>query len=206
MSTAMAGPLKPKNQARRPAVKLVPLVPGLPAPGQAPWVAGLKEGFEKGLTLFLGGQTIKCLSEWKQAGAKAPQATQLLATYSKKIEELHRAHIKYHLDRAKFLFGQGETGKAMTQLRHAIQVDPQSSEAKSELEAHRAAAEKTVERYLADATQWGKMGRLQPAVFNWERAFEIDPGREGLKERLADGRARLVKMRDISMAMDKKAG
>lgn len=181
-------------------------MPGLPAPGQAPWAAGVKDAFEKGLTQFLGAQTINCLKEWKQAGAKAPQAADILATFSKKIEELHHGHVKYHLDRAKFLFGQGETGKAMAQLRHAVQVDQQSAEAKSQLETQRPAAEKSVQRYLAEGDQWGKMGRLQPAVFNWERAFEIDPGREGLKQKLADGRARLARMRDINITMDKKAG
>ncbi len=181
-------------------------IPGLPADAQAPWAAGVQQAFEKGLTLFLGGQTLNCLSEWRQAVTKTPQAGEIMSTYSRKIEELHAAHVTYHVERAKQLIGQGEMGKAMAQLRHALQVDPQSSQARSQYEAQRPEVERTAQRFLSQAEQWEQKDRLRAAVFYWERALDLDPAREGLRQKVADGRARLSKMREIMAAMDKKAG
>jgi twitching motility protein PilT len=184
-------------------VKLVG-VPGLPPAADAPWTAGIQQAFEKGLSLFMGGQALNCLAEWRNALTRIPQAGDLLAVYSRKIEETHQAHLKYHLDRAKMLVEQGDLGKAMAQIRHASQVDPQSMEVRAYYEAQRGPVEQTVQRFMADAEQWEKIDRLRAAVFCWERALEIDPGREGLRQKVADGRARLAKLKDILSAMDRK--
>jgi len=185
-------------------IKLVG-VPGLPPAAQAPWVAGIQQSFEKGLALFMGGQALNCLAEWRNALSRIPQAGDLLALYSKKIEETHEAHVKYHLDRARILIAQGDMGKALAQIRHASQVDPQSMEVRTLYEANRATAESRVQMYLTDAEQWEKKERLRAAVYCWERALEIDPGREGLRQKVADGRARLSRLKEIITAMDRKA-
>jgi hypothetical protein len=41
-------------------------------------------------------------------------------------------------------------------------------------------------------------------VFCLERAYEIEPGREGLKQRVMDGRAKLQKMKELHAAMDRR--
>jgi tetratricopeptide (TPR) repeat protein len=177
-------------------------VPGLDAGMQG--AATVTASFEKGLTQFLSGQTVATLAEWRGVAAKVPQSGEMLQAYSRKIEEVHAAHIKYHLARAKQLLEWGDLGRAMGQLRHACQVDPASAEARAELDGHKAMAEQAVTRYLSDAEGWEKLERLRAAVFCLERAYEIEPGREGLKQRVTDGRNRLQKMKELHAAMDRR--
>ena len=181
-------------------------VPGLPTTEQAAWAAGVLQAYERGVQQFLAGQALACLNEWKQGVAKAPQAGEMMSAYSRKIEELHAAHIRYHLDRARQLSESGELGRAMAQLRHAVQVDPQSADARGQHEALKATADQAVQKYLAEAEEWVKRDRMRAAVYCWERAYEIDPSNETVKAKVTDGRARLVKMRDIFAAMDRKTG
>ncbi len=178
-------------------------VPGLTASAQQPWVPQVISMYERGLTAFLGAQSLACLNEWRQIAIKIPQAADLLSANIRKIEELHAGHVRYHLERAKVLHEQGELGRAMAQLRHALQVDPQSAEARASWDGMKPVADAAVQRFLADAEQWEKMDRLRAAVFCLERAFEIEPAREGLKARVTDGRSRLVKLKDIHAAMDR---
>jgi len=128
----------------------------------------------------------------------------MLQAYSRKVEEVHTAHVRYHIARAKQLLELGDLGRAMGQLRHALQVDPQSAEARAEYETQKPMAEQAIARYLSDAEGWEKLERLRAAVFCLERAYEIDPAREGLKQRVVDGRNRVQKMREIHAAMDRR--
>jgi tetratricopeptide (TPR) repeat protein len=180
-------------------------VPGLTANAQQPWAGSVIQMFERGLTSFLGGQTLGCLGEWRQIGVRVPQAGDLLGDSIRKIEELHAAHVTYHTDRAKALLEQGDLGRALAQLRHALQVDPQSAEARSLWETQHALGEAAVQRFLSEAAQWETMDRLRAAVFCLERAYEIDPTKEGLKAKVADGRQRMAKLKEIHAAMDRKA-
>ncbi|MEK7477333.1 MAG: PilT/PilU family type 4a pilus ATPase [Candidatus Coatesbacteria bacterium] len=177
-------------------------VPGLT--GGQPWTASVIQMFERGLGQFLGGQTLACLAEWRQVGVRVPQAADLLATNIQKVEALHAEHVSYHTDRAKALYEQGDLGRALAQLRHALQVDPQAGEARSLWEVQSSLGESAVKRFLSDAAQWETMDRMRAALFCIERAYEIDPTREGLKNRVADTRARLAKLREIHAAMDRK--
>ena len=179
--------------------------PGLTASATQPWAASVIQMFERGLTAFLGGQTLACLGEWRQVGVRVPQAADLLADTIRKVEELHTGHVKYHVDRAKLLLEQGDIGRALAQLRHSLQVDPQSVEARNMWESQRPLGDAAVQRFLADSEQWERMDRVRAAVFCLERAFEIDPNREGLKARVADGRGRLAKLKDLHAAMDRGA-
>lgn len=72
-------------------------------------------------------------------------------------------------------------------------------------ESQRPLGDAAVQRFLADSEQWERMDRVRAAVFCLERAFEIDPNREGLKARVADGRGRLAKLKDLHAAMDRGA-
>ncbi|MEK7765506.1 MAG: tetratricopeptide repeat protein, partial [bacterium] len=179
-------------------------VPGLPPVAQAPWASAVQQSFEKGLTAFMGGQASACLAEWRQSLARIPQAANLLEAFTHKVEDLHAFHVRYHVERAKALWEQGDVGKALAQLRHAIAIDPTSVEARAQFDAHRAAAEQTLQRYLTDAAEWERRDNFIPAAFCLERAFEIDPAREGLKQKVADTRARASKMRELATAMDRK--
>ncbi len=179
-------------------------VPGMPAPGEAPWVESVMQSFRKGLDLFMSGQLPGCLNEWRQGLSKAPQAKGLLETYQHKVEALHAEHVKYHLDRAGQLWEQGEVGRAMSQLRHSAQIEPGSAEVKAQLDAHKPAADQMVDRYIGDADKWQQLDRVRAAVFCLERAFEIDPAKNGLKQKVTEGRNRLAKLKDIITAMDKK--
>ncbi len=179
-------------------------IPGLAAHAQQPWVPTVMQMFERGLTAFLGGNTAACLAEWGQVGAKVPQAADMLTANLRKVQELHAWHVKYHLERAKQLIDLGELGRALAQLRHALGVDPASTEARAMWDANSATAGAAMARFLADAEQWEKMDRLRAAVFCYERAFEIDPNREGLKAKVTDARARLTKLKDIHAAMDRR--
>ncbi len=179
-------------------------VPGLPPPAQAPWAAALQASFEKGLSAFLGSQTSACLNEWRQALARNPQGKDLLEAYQRKVEEIHAGHLKYHIDHAKSLWEQGEVGRAMSQLRHVVQIDPSSTDARSAYESHKTTADQMIDRYLVDADKWEKMDRLRAAVFCLERAFEIDPSRNGLRQRVTDGKNRLAKLKKLTAAIDKR--
>jgi tetratricopeptide (TPR) repeat protein len=177
-------------------------VPGLTS-GQ-PWTANVIQMFERGLGQFLGGQTLACLAEWGQVGARVPQAADLLGTNIQKIEALHAEHVAYHTDRAKALFEQNDLGRALAQLRHALQVDPQAAEARTLWEAQSQIGDAAVQRFLSDAAQWETMDRMRAALFCLERAYEIDPTREGLKTRVSETRVRLLKLREIHAAMDRR--
>lgn len=177
-------------------------VPGLDPSMQG--AAAITAAFEKGLTLFLSGQTAGTIAEWTGLGTKVPHAGAMLQAYTRKVEEVHAAHVRYHIARARQLLELGDLGRAMSQLRHALQVDPQSAEARAEYEAQKPMADQAITRYLSDAEGWEKLERLRAAVFCLERAYEIDPAREGLKQRVVDGRNRVQKMKDIHAAMDRR--
>jgi len=179
-------------------------VPGLTASAGQPWIGSAIQMFERGLGQFLGGQTLACLAEWRQVGTRVPQAADLLNSTIQKVETLHSEHVKYHLERAKELYEQGDLGRGLAQLRHALQVDPQSAEARSMWDSQWSLGDAAVQRFLSDAAQWETMDRLRAAIFCLERAFEIDPAREGLKARVSDARARLAKLREIHAAMDRR--
>src|SRR6185503_10308283 len=104
----------------------------------------------------------------------------------------------------KQLLEWGDLGRAMGQLRHALQVDPQSAEARAEYEVQRPMAEQAVTRYLSDAEGWEKLERMRAAVFCLERAYEIEPAREGLKQKVLEGRSRVQKMKEIHAAMNRR--
>jgi len=179
-------------------------VPGLPSVQQAPWAAAIIQAFEKGLNTMMSGHELGCINEWRMALARAPQARDLLEAYGRKIEELHTIHIRYHVERAKKLWEGGDIGHSMAQLRHALQLDPQSADARGLYDAQKPHADQSVRQYLADADQWEKSDRLNAAVFCLERAYEIDPAAEGLHVRVAEGRTRLARRQKNLAAMDRK--
>jgi tetratricopeptide (TPR) repeat protein len=179
-------------------------IPGLPPAAQAPWTAQLLQSYEKGLAALMNGHELGCINEWRTGLARAPQARDLLEAYGRKVEELHGAHMRYHVDRAKKLWEAGDTGHSMAQLRHALQLDPQAGDVRALYDAQKPHADQSAQQYLRDAEQWEKSGRLNAAVFCLERALEIDPNRDGLRNRVSEGRTRLARLRQTLAAMDGK--
>jgi len=179
-------------------LKLVGL-PGIPA--QAPWAAALKQSFEKGLAFFLSGQAGACLSEWRGIASRVPEAVQLIDPFISKVRELNASHVTYHIDRAKHLLERGELGRAMQQLRHALQLDPQSVDARAIYDSNSHAAESKVREHIANGEKWLADDKFRQGLFQLERAAEIDPGREGLKQKIAELKSKLDKRVEAASAM-----
>ena len=180
-------------------------LPGLSSHAQDPWAAGVKAAYEKGIGNLLNGQAIACANEWRQAVQKVPESATMFEPVMSRIKDLNAYHASYHADRSRKLFEMQETGRAMWHVKHALQVEPQSAELRAIYDANSANAEKLVVDRLAEAESFLVGDHLRQALFSLERAFDIDPGREGLKQKVADIKARLEKTGQIFAAMDKAA-
>jgi tetratricopeptide (TPR) repeat protein len=181
-------------------------LPGLAAHTQDPWAPSVKSSYEKGIGFLLNGNAGAAAGEWRQTAQKVPECASMFEPVMSRIKDLNTYHASYHADRAKSLFERKETGRAMWHVKHGLQVDPQSAELRAIYEANAANAEKVVVDRLTEAENLLAGDHLRQAMFSLERAFDIDPGREGLKQKIADLKARIDKTGQIFAAMDKVAG
>lgn len=180
-------------------------LPGLSSHAQAQWAPSVKSSYEKGIGSLLNGQAVACANEWRQTAQKVPESAAMFEPVMSRIKDLNAYHASYHADRAKQLFDRKETGRAMWHVKHGLQIDPQSAELRTIYDANSANAEKTVVERLAEAENLLSGDHLRQALYCLERAFDIDPGREGLKQKLADIKARVEKTGQLFAAMDKGA-
>ena len=176
---------------------------GLSSHAQDQWAPSVKSSYEKGIGYLLNGQAAACAGEWRQAAQKVPESASMFEPVMTRIKDLNAYHAGYHADRAKQLFERLETGRAMWHVKHGLQVEPQSAELRSIYDANSANAEKMVVDKLTEAENLLAGDHLRQALFCLERAFDIDPGREGLKQKLNDIKARVEKTGEIFAAMDK---
>ena len=177
---------------------------GLPPATQAAWVGQVTQAFAKGLDLFIANQVAACLSEWKQAVSLAPQAQQALEPFRIKVEELLAGHVRYHVEKARQFLAANDLGKMMIQVRHILQLDSQAAEAHALYKEQKVAIEQTLQRHLSEGDEWLNQNHFAHALFALERAFELDPAKQGLRAKLMDVRTKFAKHKELMSALDKK--
>jgi len=180
-------------------------LPGLSAHAGDQWAPSVKSSYDKGIGHLLNGQAGACAGEWRQTAQKVPESASMFEPVMARIKDLNAYHASYHADRAKQLFERQETGRAMWHVKHGLQVEPQSAELRAIYEANSANAEKIVADRLVEADNLLGGDHIRQALFCLERAFDIDPGREGLKQKIGDLRGRVEKTGQLIAAMDKGA-